>query len=81
MEGRSLPNPRWNEFIEEYDSEGKAIGFKLPDNDFLFKYDVDGGWEDEKRNYYNADGILEEENDSFDEDDDELSDHDDYVVD
>jgi len=32
----------------------------LPGNDFLFKYDIDGGWEDEQGNYYNADGVLEE---------------------
>jgi hypothetical protein len=73
------PDPRWNEFIEQYDQDGKPIGFKLPGNDFLFKYDIDGGWDDEDGNYYNADGVLEEEAENS-ADEEELSEHDDDEV-
>lgn len=84
MEDTGKPDPRWEEFIEEMNEDGKAIGFKLPKNDFLFKYDTNGGWEDEKGNYYNADGILEveSEKDSGEDDMDEdlSSDQDDFAV-
>lgn len=71
MEDIGKPDPRWDEFIEEFDTNGKLIGFKLPNNSFLFEYDVDGGWEDEQGRYYNAEGILQPdvESDSGEEDD------------
>jgi hypothetical protein len=37
---------------------GQAIGFKLDNNDFLFKYDQKKGWFDEDGDYYNSDGVL-----------------------
>jgi hypothetical protein len=74
MEDKTKPDPRWNEFIEVFDENSKAIGFNLPDNAFLFKYEADGGWEDEKGIYYNAEGILSPDDS---EHEDSLSDHDD----
>jgi hypothetical protein len=71
MQDIGKPDPRWNEFIEELDANGKAIGFRLPDNDFFFKFDEDGGWEDEKGRYYNADGILQAEDSADDSDEDD----------
>jgi hypothetical protein len=51
------PNPRFAEFVERFDSSGIAIGFSLPNNDFLFEYDKDGGWYDEKGIYFDCDGV------------------------
>jgi hypothetical protein len=31
----------------------------LPGSDFIYKYDVDGGWVDEKGSYYDSKGILQ----------------------
>ena len=53
------PDSRFSEFNEVADENGKVIGFKIPNNDFLFKFDEDGGWLDEEDNYYNCDGILQ----------------------
>ncbi len=39
METHTEPNPRFKEFIERFDNLGNAIGFSLPDNEFLFEYD------------------------------------------
>lgn len=73
-----LPDPRWKEFIEERDAQGKVIGFKLPGNDHLFKYDEFGGWTDEKGLVYDSQGYLIEgefdENVDDEEDDSEVDD-------
>ena len=78
MEKDRQPDPRFSEFTEILDQDGKAIGFKIPDNDFLFEFDSDGGWVDEKGNYFNHDGILQSESEV---DEDSLSDRDDDLVD
>ena len=31
-------------------------GFTIKDCEFVFKYDRHGGWHDEEKNYYNANG-------------------------
>lgn len=64
------PDPRFSEFTEQLDENGKAIGFHIDGSDFLFKYDEDGGWVDEDGNYYNAEGILQSDSEE-DEDVDE----------
>ena len=46
MDAQREPDPRWKEFTEEVDEQGTPIGFRIPNNDFLFKYDHEGGWED-----------------------------------
>ena len=53
MEKDRLPDPRFSNFEEISDKEGKVIGFKIPDCDFLFEFDSDGGWEDEDGKYFN----------------------------
>lgn len=58
MEAHRKPDPRWENFIEQFDSKGLAIGFKLEDNDFLFEYDDQGGWSDEKGRLFDANGVL-----------------------
>jgi hypothetical protein len=60
------------------------VGFTLPNNGFVYKYDKDGGWEDENGNYYNADGILQSDDDEqndLEEDSEEFSEHDEELVD
>ena len=52
------PDPRFDAFEEVFDSNGIAIGFTLPNNSFVFRYDKKGGWKDENGNYYNSQGIL-----------------------
>ena len=47
------------------------MGFTLPGNDFLFRYDDKGGWKDEKGNYYNSKGVLQKVADGVSDDDDE----------
>ena len=63
------------------DEDGKAIGFKIPNNDFLFKFDEDGGWVDEDDNYYNHEGILQSDSSDDEDDDISYSDRDDDLVD
>jgi hypothetical protein len=46
MEAKREPDPRWASFIEYLDSDNKVVGFTLPDNDHLFKYNSEGGWHD-----------------------------------
>jgi hypothetical protein len=58
MEASRKPDPRWENFIEQFDSNGTPIGFKLEGNDFLFKYDNLGGWTDEKGTLYDSNGVL-----------------------
>lgn len=48
-----------------------AIGFTLPGSEFLFKYDSNGGWKDEKGNYYNSKGVLQKVADGHSDDEDE----------
>lgn len=52
------PDPRFEHFTEVLGEDGKPIGFKLDNNNFLFKYDQKGGWHDEENNYYNAHGVF-----------------------
>ena len=70
------PDPRWANFVEVLDEKDKAIGFNLPDNTFLFKYDQFGGWHDEKGSYYNSDGVLVPDQQDEDADDQNDSDED-----
>lgn len=58
MENKREPDPRWSEFEEVLDEHGTAIGFHLPNNEFFFRYDKDGGWEDENGKYYDHQGVL-----------------------
>lgn len=37
----------------------------------MFKYDQDGGWKDEKGNYYNSKGVLQKIADGISDDDEE----------
>jgi hypothetical protein len=75
MEKKRSPDPRFNEFTEQLDEYGKPIGFVLEGNDFVFKYDEEGGWVDEDGNYYNSEGILQSDGEYLD--DESLSDQDD----
>lgn len=59
------------DYQEVFSSDGVALGFTLPGNDFLFRYDDKGGWKDEKGNYYNSKGILQKVADGVSDDDDE----------
>ena len=88
MDKETQPDPRFAEFQEKLDEDGKAIGFIVPNCEFLFKYDSNGGWYDEKEQYYNTNGILQSDrklenyDDAENEDDeDDLSDMDDQLVD
>ena len=40
----------------------------MPGSEFVFKYDIDGGWKDEKGNHYNAEGILQKVADGHSDD-------------
>lgn len=75
MDSKGEPDPRFKEFTDVLNKEGKAIGFKIPNCDFEFLFDEDGGWEDETGNYFNHDGIL------IPSDDDPASDEDDIEAD
>lgn len=79
MDKKREPDPRFQEFTESLDQDGKPIGFTLTDNDFLFKYDRNGGWVDENGHYFNAEGILQSEEEDSDED--SLDERDDDIVD
>ena len=81
MQKKRQPDPRFNQFTEVLDEDGKAIGFKLPNNEFVFKFDEDGGWVDEDDNYYNHEGILQSDSSDDDDDDISYSDRDDDLVD
>lgn len=59
------------DYQEVFSSDGVALGFTLPGNDFLFRYDDKRGWKDEKGNYYNSKGILQKVADGVSDDDDE----------
>ena len=37
---------RFKDFEEIFDGKGVAIGFTLPDNPFIFRYDANRGWKD-----------------------------------
>lgn len=52
------PDPRFQNFEEVFNSDGIAIGFTLPENTFVFRYDGKGGWKDQHGNQFNAKGIL-----------------------
>lgn len=67
MDKKRSPDPRFNEFTEQLDENGKPIGFVLEGSDFLFKYDEEGGWVDEDGNYYNSDGILQSDGEDIDD--------------
>ena len=75
MDKKREPDPRFQQFIEALSEDGKVIGFTLPDNPFLFKYDTNGGWLDENGNYFNSEGILQSE-DEESEDEDSLDERD-----
>lgn len=44
----------FDDYIEVSEG-GRAIGFRLEGDDFLYRYDRHGGWYDAKGNYYNKD--------------------------
>lgn len=46
MDFDDKPDPRFESFEEVFDSNGIAIGFTLPNNSFVFRYDKRGGWKD-----------------------------------
>jgi len=81
MDKKGLPDPRFTEFTEVFNGEGTLIGFSIPNSDFIFKYDSHGGWYDEERRYYNADGVLqsddEEDIEDLESDNEDLSENDD----
>ena len=64
---------RFANYEENFNSDGIAIGFTLPGVDFLFRYDSEGGWKDEKGNYYNSSGQLVKQNDLQVDDESESS--------
>ena len=76
MDNNRLPEPRFNEFTEQLDEDGKAFGFLLTDSEFLFKYDRNGGWVDEENNYFNHEGVLQlpEEQDEDEERSEDIDD-------
>ena len=63
---------RFGDFEQIFNGKGEAIGFTLPGNSFIFRYDANKGWKDEKGNQFNSEGIQVNVND--DVDDDESSD-------
>ena len=67
---QDVPEKRFEDYQEVFNSEGQAIGFTLPGSEFLFRYDNNGGWKDEKGNYYNSKGILQKIADGVSDDDD-----------
>lgn len=80
MQKKGEPEPRFSQFTEVFNGDGKLIGFSIPDCDFIFKYDSHGGWYDEERNYYNTDGVLQSDDEDIDDlesDNEDLSDIDD----
>lgn len=85
MENKSLPDPRFSQFTEELNEEGRVIGFSIPNCNFIFKYDRNGGWFDEDGRYYNSEGVLQsdEEDDveNLESDDEDLSENDDELID
>ena len=72
------PDPRFDEFEEVVNDDGQAVGFTIPNNPFVFRYDSKGGWKDEKGNKYNSNGVLmkvkEDLSDEEDDDDEEILD-------
>jgi hypothetical protein len=78
---KKVPNPRFSSFTEQLNEEGKPIGFTIPDCGFIFRYDTHGGWYDEQKRYYNAEGILqsddEEDVEDLESDNEDLSENDD----
>ena len=73
VEGDKRGKSRFDEYIEQFE-DGFKIGFKLPDNNFMFVYDADGGWRDEDKKYYNCDGELLSDVESEQSDDEDYND-------
>jgi hypothetical protein len=69
MEASRKPDPRWENFIEQFNANGTPIGFKLEGNDFLFEYDDLGGWTDEKGKLYDSNGVLIDDESADEEED------------
>ena len=42
----TIPEERFKDFEEVFDGTGQPIGFTLPGNSFIFRYDAQGGWKD-----------------------------------
>lgn len=66
-DGEDFPDPRFNDFEEVFNSDGIAIGFTLPNNSFVFRYDKKGGWKDEDGNYFNSKGVMEKHREDLSE--------------
>lgn len=75
------PDPRFNEYEEVEDDKGNAIGFKLKDVDFFFKYNSEGGWKDQNGNVFNADGVLVEKEEDWGVDDDNIDEMENLLID
>jgi hypothetical protein len=61
MQEDRTPRP---ERFETYVELPSKLGFRIKDSDHVFYYDKYGGWKDEYGNYYNQDGVPDEEPDS-----------------
>ena len=52
------------------------MGFTIPNNPFVFRYNAKGGWKDEHGNQYNSNGVLlkvkEELSEEEDDEDEEI---------
>ena len=85
MDKKGLPDPKFSQFTEKLNEEGKVIGFSIPNCSFIFKYDLNGGWFDQEGRYYNADGVLQsdddEDADHLESEDEELSENEDELID
>eukprot|EP01017_Pseudomicrothorax_dubius_P010546 TRINITY_DN1377_c0_g2_i2.p1 TRINITY_DN1377_c0_g2~~TRINITY_DN1377_c0_g2_i2.p1 ORF type:complete len:365 (+),score=115.60 TRINITY_DN1377_c0_g2_i2:101-1195(+) len=66
---------RFASYTEMIDDDGHVYGFRLPDGQ-VFKTDEEGGWYDEYRNYYDANGNPANPPAFGDDDDFEDGDHD-----
>lgn len=65
---QDVPDKRFEDYQQVFNSQGVAIGFTLQNSDFLFKYDEKGGWKDEKGNYFNSKGVLQKVADGHSDD-------------
>lgn len=63
--------PPQPERFQKYYEVKDGSGFMIDDCDHFFKFDKYGGWFDEYKNYYNADGEPDNEPEYSDGDDDD----------